>query len=235
MELPPAQSPSRRAAAVAVAFLRYRRGGPARALRLRELRRARTEDIKDVGHKYYLELELEDVLDKRRSDEYLQFDYLVLLHEMVSQVNIGFLKSLFCCCLKPGSSAASSSGTQMVGWTQRVRVRSGPPSLSIPAFQDTTAAISSCFWAFLGMAEFQNTGGFTALSSWEIPVPNWLGIKGRSSILECSAEFQGAGNAPMPEDSAGAQHRDLTHPSYPSTNWFPAEYSHLEPFPIIIL
>ncbi|XP_051637849.1 latexin isoform X4 [Manacus candei] len=179
--------------------------------------------------------QIKHVKQVRRSDEYLQFDYLVLLHEMVSQVNIGFLKSLFCCCLKPGSSAASSSGTQMVGWTQRVRVRSGPPSLSIPAFQDTTAAISSCFWAFLGMAEFQNTGGFTALSSWEIPVPNWLGIKGRSSILECSAEFQGAGNAPMPEDSAGAQHRDLTHPSYPSTNWFPAEYSHLEPFPIIIL
>ncbi|XP_032553711.1 latexin isoform X3 [Chiroxiphia lanceolata] len=205
MELPPAQFPARRAAAVAVAFLRYRRGGPARAPRLRELRRARTQDIKDVGHKYCLELELEDVLDKRRSDEYLQFDYVVLLHEMVSQVNNGFLKSLFCCCVKPGSSAASSSGTQMVEWTKWVRGRSGPPSLSIPAFQDTTAAISSCFWAFLGMAGVSKHWCFTALSSWEIPVPNWAGIEGSSSILECSAEFQGAGNAPMPEDSTGAQ------------------------------
>ncbi|XP_050163854.1 latexin [Myiozetetes cayanensis] len=58
-ELPPRRFPAGRAAAVAEALLRYRRGGPARALRLRELR-----DIKDVGHKYHLELELEDELDK---------------------------------------------------------------------------------------------------------------------------------------------------------------------------
>ncbi|NXG17184.1 LXN protein, partial [Grallaria varia] len=63
-ELPPGQFPARRAAAVAAAAVRHRRGGPARALGLRELRRARREDIEDVGHKYYLELELEDALDK---------------------------------------------------------------------------------------------------------------------------------------------------------------------------
>ncbi|XP_023788455.1 latexin, partial [Cyanistes caeruleus] len=34
---------------------------------LRELRRARRQDIDDVGHKYYLELELEDVLDNDRT------------------------------------------------------------------------------------------------------------------------------------------------------------------------
>ncbi|NXF02835.1 LXN protein, partial [Smithornis capensis] len=64
MELPPSPFPVSRAAAPALGYLRYRRGGPARALQLRELRRARREDIDDVGHKYYLELELEDVLDK---------------------------------------------------------------------------------------------------------------------------------------------------------------------------
>ncbi|NXF22931.1 LXN protein, partial [Rhodinocichla rosea] len=67
MELPPGRFPAARAAAVAVAYLRYLRGGPGSGLQLRELRRARRQDIDDVGHKYYLELELEDVLDKDRT------------------------------------------------------------------------------------------------------------------------------------------------------------------------
>ncbi|NXM88009.1 LXN protein, partial [Oenanthe oenanthe] len=64
MELPPSRFPAARAAAVAMGYLRYLRGGPGRGLQLRELRSARRQDIDDVGHKYYLELELEDVLDK---------------------------------------------------------------------------------------------------------------------------------------------------------------------------
>ncbi|XP_056354429.1 latexin isoform X2 [Oenanthe melanoleuca] len=64
MELPPSHFPAARAAAVAMGYLRYLRGGPGRGLQLRELRSARRQDIDDVGHKYYLELELEDVLDK---------------------------------------------------------------------------------------------------------------------------------------------------------------------------
>ncbi|RMC01903.1 hypothetical protein DUI87_21064 [Hirundo rustica rustica] len=64
MELPPSHFPAARAAAVAVGYLRYLRGGPGRGLQLREVRSARRQDIDDVGHKYYLELELEDVLDK---------------------------------------------------------------------------------------------------------------------------------------------------------------------------
>ncbi|XP_071294355.1 latexin-like isoform X2 [Agelaius tricolor] len=67
MELPPGHFPAARAAAVAVEYLRYLRGGPGSGLRLRELQRARRQDIDDVGHKYYLELELEDVLDKDRT------------------------------------------------------------------------------------------------------------------------------------------------------------------------
>ncbi|XP_064241160.1 latexin isoform X1 [Passer domesticus] len=64
MELPPSHLSAARAAAAAVGYLRYLRGGPGRGLQLRELRRARRQDIDDVGHKYYLDLELEDVLDK---------------------------------------------------------------------------------------------------------------------------------------------------------------------------
>ncbi|NXN86001.1 LXN protein, partial [Bombycilla garrulus] len=67
MELSPSQFPAGRAAAVALGYLRYLRGGPGRALELRELRSARRQDIDDVGHKYYLELELGDVLDKDRT------------------------------------------------------------------------------------------------------------------------------------------------------------------------
>ncbi|XP_031974848.1 latexin isoform X2 [Corvus moneduloides] len=67
MELPPSHFLAGRAAAVAVGYLRYLRGGPGRGLELRALRRARRQDIDDVGHKYYLELELEDVLDKDRT------------------------------------------------------------------------------------------------------------------------------------------------------------------------
>ncbi|NXC29532.1 LXN protein, partial [Campylorhamphus procurvoides] len=64
MELPPGRVPAGRVAAVAAGFVRFQRGGPARALALRALRGVRAQDIKDVGHKYYLDLELEDVLDK---------------------------------------------------------------------------------------------------------------------------------------------------------------------------
>lgn len=67
MELPPSHFPATRAAAVAEGYLRYLRGGPRRELRLRELRRARRQDIDGVRHKYYLEMELEDVLDKQAS------------------------------------------------------------------------------------------------------------------------------------------------------------------------
>ncbi|NXM46041.1 LXN protein, partial [Gymnorhina tibicen] len=66
-ELPPSHFAAARAAAVAMGYLRYRRGGPGRGLELRALRRARRQDIDDAGHKYYLELELEDVLDKGRT------------------------------------------------------------------------------------------------------------------------------------------------------------------------
>ncbi|KAF4801999.1 Latexin [Turdus rufiventris] len=64
-ELPLNHFPATRAAALALGYLRYLRGGPGRGLQLRELRRARRQDIDDVGHKYYLELEVEDALDKQ--------------------------------------------------------------------------------------------------------------------------------------------------------------------------
>ncbi|NXM70316.1 LXN protein, partial [Serilophus lunatus] len=64
MEEAPSPVPVSRAAAPALGFVRSRRAGPARALELRAVRRGRREDIDGVGHKYYLELELEDVLDK---------------------------------------------------------------------------------------------------------------------------------------------------------------------------
>ncbi|NWS81529.1 LXN protein, partial [Toxostoma redivivum] len=66
-ELSPSHFSAARAAAVALGYLRYLRGGPGRGLGLRQLRSARRQDIDDVGHKYYLELELEDVLDKART------------------------------------------------------------------------------------------------------------------------------------------------------------------------
>ncbi|NXW45473.1 LXN protein, partial [Nyctiprogne leucopyga] len=64
MELPPSHYPAARAAALATSYLCYRRGGPGRGLALRDVRRARRQDIDGVGHKYHLELVLEDVLDK---------------------------------------------------------------------------------------------------------------------------------------------------------------------------
>ncbi|XP_064021609.1 latexin isoform X2 [Pogoniulus pusillus] len=64
MELSPSRFPAGRAAALAAAYLCYRRGSPSRGLALRGVRRARREDIADVGHKYHLELVLEDVLAK---------------------------------------------------------------------------------------------------------------------------------------------------------------------------
>ncbi|NXY82782.1 LXN protein, partial [Alcedo cyanopectus] len=67
MEPSTGQSPAGRAAALAASFACYRRGGPGRGLGLRGLRAASCEDISGVGHKYHLELELEDVLDKGRA------------------------------------------------------------------------------------------------------------------------------------------------------------------------
>ncbi|NWQ93405.1 LXN protein, partial [Burhinus bistriatus] len=67
MELPPSHGLASRAAALVTGYLCYRRGSPGRGLALRTLRRARRQDIDDVGHKYYLELVLEDVLDKDRT------------------------------------------------------------------------------------------------------------------------------------------------------------------------
>ncbi|NXF91235.1 LXN protein, partial [Eubucco bourcierii] len=63
-ELSPSHFSASRAAALAAAYLCYRRGSPSRGLALRGVRRARREDIADVGHKYHLELLLEDVLAK---------------------------------------------------------------------------------------------------------------------------------------------------------------------------
>ncbi|KAM6305079.1 latexin-like [Aegotheles albertisi] len=64
MELPPPHSPASRAAALAAGYICYRRGGPGRALGLRDLRRARGWDSDNVSRKYHLELVLEDLLDK---------------------------------------------------------------------------------------------------------------------------------------------------------------------------
>ncbi|NXP02650.1 LXN protein, partial [Thinocorus orbignyianus] len=64
MELQPSHGLANQAAALVTGYLCYRRGSPGRGLALRSLRRARRQDIADVGHKYYLELVLEDVLDK---------------------------------------------------------------------------------------------------------------------------------------------------------------------------
>ncbi|NXF53673.1 LXN protein, partial [Oceanites oceanicus] len=64
MELPPSHYPASRAAALATGYACYRRGSPGRGLALRAVRRARRQDIDDVGHKYHLELVLEDILDK---------------------------------------------------------------------------------------------------------------------------------------------------------------------------
>ncbi|NXJ63381.1 LXN protein, partial [Rostratula benghalensis] len=64
MELQPSHGLANRVATLAAGYLCYRRGSPGRGLVLRSLRRARRQDIDDVGHKYYLELVLEDVLDK---------------------------------------------------------------------------------------------------------------------------------------------------------------------------
>ncbi|XP_061227620.1 latexin [Neopsephotus bourkii] len=64
MELPPSHHSATRAAALAACYLSYRRGSPGRGLALRAVRSGRRQDIDGVGHKYYLELVLEDVLDK---------------------------------------------------------------------------------------------------------------------------------------------------------------------------
>ncbi|NXU57313.1 LXN protein, partial [Turnix velox] len=64
MELEASGAVGGRVAALATGYLGYRRGGPGRGLELRSLRRARRQDVCDVGHKYYLELELQDIQDK---------------------------------------------------------------------------------------------------------------------------------------------------------------------------
>ncbi|NXE82457.1 LXN protein, partial [Cochlearius cochlearius] len=64
MELPPSSYPASRAASLVAGYACYRRGGPGRGLALRAVRRAAIQDIDDVGHKYHLELVLEDMLDK---------------------------------------------------------------------------------------------------------------------------------------------------------------------------
>ncbi|XP_035190146.1 latexin [Oxyura jamaicensis] len=63
-ELPPSHCLPGRAAALAAAFIAWRRGSPGRGLALRALSRARRQDIDDVGHKYHLEFVLEDVFEK---------------------------------------------------------------------------------------------------------------------------------------------------------------------------
>ncbi|NXV71625.1 LXN protein, partial [Atlantisia rogersi] len=67
MELPPSHYPATRAAALAAAFVCYRRGSPGRGLALRAVRRAVRQGIDGVGTKYHLELVLEDILDKDRT------------------------------------------------------------------------------------------------------------------------------------------------------------------------
>ncbi|KAM6261063.1 latexin [Spheniscus humboldti] len=64
MELPSSHYSATRAAALAAGYVCYRRGSPGRGLALRAVRRASRQVIDDVGHKYHLELVLEDVLDK---------------------------------------------------------------------------------------------------------------------------------------------------------------------------
>ncbi|NXC47697.1 LXN protein, partial [Penelope pileata] len=63
-ELPPTHSQATRAAALAAAYIRYRHGSPGRGLVLRAVHRARRQDIDGVGHKYHLELVLEDIFGK---------------------------------------------------------------------------------------------------------------------------------------------------------------------------
>lgn len=93
---------------------------------------------------------------------------MVLIHDMVSQVK-NFVPK------KPFLGVLTSSDTDL---TLQGELRS--PSLPV-------SAISSCFGAFLGMAEVQNWS-LTALP-WEIPVPKWAGIKGRE-MLDAQPEFQ---------------------------------------------
>ncbi|KAM6326716.1 latexin [Podargus strigoides] len=64
MELPPSHYPASRAAALAAAYVCYRRGSAGRGLALRALGRAGRQDIDGVGHKYHLELVLEDILNE---------------------------------------------------------------------------------------------------------------------------------------------------------------------------
>ncbi|XP_013812893.2 latexin [Apteryx mantelli] len=53
-----------RAAALAVAYLNHRCGGPSRGLVLRAVTTATAQDIDNVGRKYHLKLVLEDILEK---------------------------------------------------------------------------------------------------------------------------------------------------------------------------
>lgn len=63
-ELPPTHGPASRAAALATAYISHRHGSPGHGWVLRDVRRARREDIDGIGHKYHLEFVLEDIFEK---------------------------------------------------------------------------------------------------------------------------------------------------------------------------
>ncbi|POI32013.1 hypothetical protein CIB84_004237, partial [Bambusicola thoracicus] len=63
-ELPPTHGPASRAAALATAYISHRHGSPGHSWVLRNVRRARREDIDEMGHKYHLEFVLEDIFEK---------------------------------------------------------------------------------------------------------------------------------------------------------------------------
>ncbi|XP_037262284.1 latexin [Falco rusticolus] len=66
-ELPPSHYSATRAAALAACYICHRLGSPGHGLAPRTVRRAHRQDIDGVGHKYYLELVLEDITDNDRT------------------------------------------------------------------------------------------------------------------------------------------------------------------------
>lgn len=70
-------------------------------------------------------------------------------------------------------------------WLHDSTSRNGVPGkvfISKKTFSEQTV-IFSYFWAFLGMPEVPIYWSFTALSSWEVLLPDWPEIKGSSSCL----------------------------------------------------